>query len=84
MLKIDRCFISKMKDSKKDLAIVEAINNMAKILDLEVVAEGIESQGILKELLILGSATGQDYFWNKPMNQDAFVKHLFQSKSIVR
>ena len=73
-----------MKDSKQDLAIVEAIINMAKTLDLEVVAEGIESQEILNELLILGCTTGQGYFWNKPMNQDASVKHLFQSKSIVK
>jgi len=76
MLKIDRYFISNNERFKTGFSHCRSYYQYGKTLDLEVVAEGIESQEVLNELLILGCTTGQDYFWNKPMNQDAFVQHL--------
>lgn len=42
-LKIDRCFISKMSDSKSDIAVVKTIVDLASNLRINVVAEGVET-----------------------------------------
>lgn len=76
MLKIDRSFVAKMNDSRQDLAIVEAIINMSKSLNMEIVAEGIETQEIQNELLRLGCPTGQGYFWTKPVDEIKFLSCL--------
>lgn len=79
MLKIDRSFVVKMNHSTQDLAIVEAIINMSKILNMEIVAEGIESQEEQKELLKLGCKIGQGYFWTKPIDNAAFSNYLLNN-----
>jgi EAL domain-containing protein (putative c-di-GMP-specific phosphodiesterase class I) len=76
MLKVDRSFVSKIDHSSQDLAIVKAIISMSKSLDMEVVAEGIETQNIVNELLRLGCQTGQGYFWSKPIEEQAFINYL--------
>jgi len=43
ILKIDRLFISNMIDSRKDAAIVSTIIDLARYLDLQVIAEGVET-----------------------------------------
>ena len=44
-LKIDRSFVSQVHDVGRDRAIVAAVADLARHLDLEVVAEGIETAG---------------------------------------
>lgn len=44
MLKIDKSFVRDMGEDNSDRALVGAIINMARSLDLAVVAEGVESQ----------------------------------------
>lgn len=46
-LKIDRAFISRAPGSRRDAAVVQAILAMARSLDIQVVAEGVETTGQL-------------------------------------
>jgi diguanylate cyclase (GGDEF)-like protein/PAS domain S-box-containing protein len=65
-LKIDRTFVSGLGRDPKDLAIVAAIVALAAGLQLEVVAEGVETELQQRELLGLGCAIGQGYHFGRP------------------
>ncbi len=64
-LKIDRSFIEKMDDEKGE-AIVKTILMLGENLDIEVVAEGIETNDQLIHLKRLGCRLGQGYLFARP------------------
>ena len=53
-LKIDRSFVMNMLDDPRDKSIVKAAIDLAHNLDLHVVAEGIEQQGMQDSLTDMG------------------------------
>ena len=67
-LKIDRSFISMVDDDGSNDEIVRAIVNLARNLDLKVIAEGIETETQLSKLKDLNCEGGQGYFFAAPMN----------------
>lgn len=66
-LKIDRSFVSKMDDDKKCGAIVKTILMLGENLNIEVVAEGIETERQLELLRSYGCMTGQGYLFSRPV-----------------
>ncbi|MGH9946765.1 MAG: sensor domain-containing protein [Pyrinomonadaceae bacterium] len=66
-LKIDRSFIDKM-DDPKSAAIVKTILMLGENLDIEVVAEGVETKAQLEHLKILGCKYGQGYLFSRPVS----------------
>ena len=67
-LKIDRAFIRDIEVDKHDAQLVIAIINMGKSLELEVVAEGIETEAQLNFLRESGCHFGQGFFYSKPIS----------------
>jgi EAL domain-containing protein (putative c-di-GMP-specific phosphodiesterase class I) len=65
-VKIDLQFVQTMLQDPNAEAIVKLIINLAKTLNLRVVAEGVESQNELALLEILGCQHFQGYFFGKP------------------
>ena len=65
-IKIDRSFINYMNVDPKSLQIVQTILNLAKNLELEVVAEGIETETQLALLQQLKCPYGQGYLFSRP------------------
>ncbi|GAB4544372.1 MAG: hypothetical protein Tsb0014_38350 [Pleurocapsa sp.] len=65
-VKIDRSFIEPA--SSKNYDIVKAIVNLAHSLELDVIAEGIETQTQLEMLRNLGCEYGQGYLFAYPLN----------------
>jgi diguanylate cyclase (GGDEF)-like protein len=66
-LKIDRSFIKNVDESASDRAIVRAILELARALDLEVVAEGVEDAAALAALRGLGCGFVQGYHLSRPL-----------------
>jgi diguanylate cyclase (GGDEF)-like protein len=66
-LKIDRSFVSVLDRSTENSEIVRTIVYLAKALDLNVVAEGIESIRQLNQLQMLGCEYGQGYLFSRPL-----------------
>jgi diguanylate cyclase (GGDEF)-like protein len=66
-LKIDRSFVSQVHDSPRDRAIVGAVTDLARHLDLEVVAEGIEKPETAALLTELGATYGQGHYFAESM-----------------
>jgi diguanylate cyclase (GGDEF)-like protein/PAS domain S-box-containing protein len=65
-LKIDRSFVRDLVTDMSDLAIVSAIIAMARHLNIEVVAEGIEGWQQLEKLCQLGCTYAQGYLFARP------------------
>ncbi|MGB1800268.1 MAG: EAL domain-containing protein, partial [Gammaproteobacteria bacterium] len=64
-LKIDRTFITNITDSERESAVVRAMIELAHQLDIEVVAEGIETLEQAKKLEKLSCDQLQGYFFSK-------------------
>ncbi|HEX8955149.1 MAG TPA: EAL domain-containing protein, partial [Burkholderiaceae bacterium] len=71
-IKIDQSFVRRLDESKPDLAIVNAIIQMAKSLNLSTTAEGIETESIRRKLIELGCDQGQGYLFAKPQSAPQF------------
>lgn len=77
-LKIDRSFVSDSEDNSDDKAIIQAILGLAKSLNLNIIAEGVETQKQHEFLLKHGCNYGQGYLFDKPMPVDAFIQKYKQ------
>jgi diguanylate cyclase (GGDEF)-like protein len=66
-LKIDRTFVAGLGIEPSDLSIVDAIAQMARSLNLDVIAEGVETRRQLEILQGLGARMGQGYLWSEPV-----------------
>ena len=66
-LKIDRSFIVRMADTKEGYEIVRVIASMAKVLERDVVAEGVEDQSSVTMLRDMGVEFVQGYVFSKPL-----------------
>lgn len=73
-LKIDRCFVSQMCSSQHDLSIVENTLKLARTLNLETVAEGVEDAETLELLHRLGCHRVQGYHFARPMSLNDFCQ----------
>lgn len=67
-IKLDRSFIQHLPEHKSDAAIVIAITQMAKTLNLEVVAEGVETEEQAKFLTESKCNYLQGYYFAKPVS----------------
>ncbi len=67
MLKIDRSFVTQLHLDESDQAIVDTIVMMARRLNLEVIAEGVEDINELNALKDLGCEQFQGYLFDKPL-----------------
>ena len=66
VLKIDKSFVDGVTSSEQQLALVEGIIGIAKKLNLEVIAEGIEADAQREMLVNMGCRYGQGYLLAMP------------------
>lgn len=82
-LKIDRSFINQMADQDENAAIVRTIIMLAQTLEMDVVAEGIETEDQVTQLSALGCEFGQGYFFSEPISQENATRFLSDTGSCV-
>jgi diguanylate cyclase (GGDEF)-like protein len=70
IIKIDRTFVRDLQIDPEDGAIVDALVGLATALQIEVVAEGIETPAQRDFLAALGCTTGQGYLFGRPVPAD--------------
>ncbi len=75
-LKIDRSFVTHLLNDRNKRAIVKAIISMANAMDLDVVAEGVESREQALYLKQLDCKKVQGYYFSKPLPAIQFEKLL--------
>ncbi len=65
-IKIDRAFIAGLPDKRESSAIVRAISQLARSLDIPVTAEGVETEQQLRHVRILGCTEMQGFLFSRP------------------
>ncbi|WP_435978520.1 putative bifunctional diguanylate cyclase/phosphodiesterase [Psychrobacter sp. DM4] len=75
-IKIDKSFISQIETSGTQRAIVKAILDLAAALDLQVVAEGIETEQQRNLIQQMGCKYAQGYWFGKAVSADVATKVL--------
>ncbi|WP_105374152.1 putative bifunctional diguanylate cyclase/phosphodiesterase [Neorhizobium huautlense] len=75
-VKIDRAFVSRITTDRASEHIVKAIIAMCEGLDLQVVAEGIETNADADKLRELGCGMGQGYYYGRPADGAATLRYL--------
>ncbi len=72
-LKIDQSFVRNITEDSTDAAIAKNIIDLANTLNLNVIAEGVETQAQMNYLNTLGCRCFQGYLVSKPLPVEQFV-----------
>ncbi|MEQ7873093.1 EAL domain-containing protein [Sphingomonas sp. ASV193] len=75
VLKIDRSFVTGMLTDRDSVAIVRAVLGLADALGMSTTAEGIESVELATTLAALGCASGQGFYFARPLEADAALDY---------
>jgi len=70
VLKLDRSFINNIEDRWDFTAVMHAIVTLAHHLKLEVVAEGVETEGQVAQLQGMECTLGQGYLFSRPVDAE--------------
>jgi diguanylate cyclase (GGDEF)-like protein/PAS domain S-box-containing protein len=74
-IKIDRSFVLNM-EHKSNIAIIKAITGLSAGLDLQLVAEGVETAAQRQKLLEAGCTIGQGYLFSRPVEASEFISAM--------
>ena len=83
-VKIDRSFVRELGVSGESLEIVKTIVDLARSLQMGVVAEGIETKEQLRNLANLGCEYGQGYYFSKPVGAQTIQSGMQQLDDFQR
>lgn len=84
-IKIDQSFTRRIDTDHASRAVIDTIIALAKSLQLELVAEGIETEAALRYLQERGCEQGQGYYFSRPLAAAALVQWhgRHQAQSVV-
>jgi diguanylate cyclase (GGDEF)-like protein/PAS domain S-box-containing protein len=76
ILKIDRCFVAELDGTPKGSAVPQAVIRLGHALNLDIIAEGIETAAQAQELTLLGCPLAQGYHYAKPLDSHHITQLL--------
>jgi diguanylate cyclase (GGDEF)-like protein/PAS domain S-box-containing protein len=76
ILKIDQSFVRDLNPEDSNTAIIKNIISMAHHLELDLIAEGVETEDTMRYLQTLGCGKFQGYYFHRPMPFDDFYRTL--------
>ena len=76
VLKMDKAFIRNIQPGNKEMKLVELVLDIAKNLEVPVVAEGVETEEEYKMLKDAGCDIIQGYYFSKPIPPSEFSKFV--------
>ena len=82
ILKIDRSLTKQILTDQKQLALLKSIVEMARINDLMVVAEGVETEAQAALLKALGCRYAQGYLFGRPMPGERFFREYLEKQGL--
>lgn len=82
-LKVDRSFVRDLPHNEDDATITQTIISLAHNLNLQLVAEGIETEEQVEFLLQRECSTGQGFLFSKPVPAQQITELLQQYKGLI-
>ena len=79
-LKIDQSFVRDINSDPEDRAIVSAIISMSRSLNLQTIAEGVETEEQMELLREQGCDEYQGYYFSKPLSVEDFESLITNRK----
>jgi diguanylate cyclase (GGDEF)-like protein len=83
VLKLDRSFTATLDDGPGGVAVPAAVVQLARALDLEVVAEGIEREEQAARLEVIGAQHGQGYLFGRPVPAEVVMAMLHEREALA-
>lgn len=83
MIKLDQRFVNTIKHGREGQLLVKALSTIAELLDIRVVAVGIERPNQEQFIRSMGCQLGQGYLYAKPMTADSFLKFYAASQGAL-
>jgi diguanylate cyclase (GGDEF)-like protein/PAS domain S-box-containing protein len=75
-VKIDTTLVNNLAHSQESINLAKSIIEIAQLLNLKIIAQGIETQEQLNILKSLGCQYGQGYFFSQPLSVSELQKYL--------
>ena len=79
VLKMDRAFVRNIEHSEKDIQLVGLILDIAKNMNIPVIAEGVETEEQIRLLKDLGCDLVQGYYFSKPLHASDFERKFLSN-----
>jgi diguanylate cyclase (GGDEF)-like protein/PAS domain S-box-containing protein len=76
ILKLDRCFVAELDGTATGSAVAEAVIRLSRSLNIDTIAEGVETAAQATELTLLGAQLAQGYHFARPLEPAAFTAVL--------
>lgn len=83
-LKIDKMFVMQLTSSNRDPLIVRSTIDLAHALEMEVTAEGVETQAALALLSVMGCDMVQGFLISRPVSLEALLQFLDDNSYFTR
>jgi diguanylate cyclase (GGDEF)-like protein len=78
-LKIDRSFVAGIDSDPGQRKLADSILYIANTLDLDVIAEGVETEGEMRTLIEMGCVSQQGYLHGRPMSEEDCMTWMAES-----
>ncbi|MDE2442691.1 MAG: EAL domain-containing protein, partial [Betaproteobacteria bacterium] len=82
MIKIDKILVDRLAPAGAGSAVIGGLLHTARMLDITVIAEGIENAEQADGLARLGCPLGQGYFFSKPLDKAAATQLLLADRTV--
>ncbi|MDE7087325.1 MAG: EAL domain-containing protein, partial [Clostridia bacterium] len=76
LIKLDKSMVWSASDSEKAMSLLKHTINMIKDMNMEIVAEGVETAAQANMLAKMGCDYFQGYYYSRPVNSENFIKTL--------
>jgi len=82
-LKIDYSFVKGLGTADDTTQIINTILQLARSLDMDVVAEGVETRDQLARLTAMGCSSGQGYYFSRPVDAER-AQRLIRDRNLLQ
>jgi EAL domain-containing protein (putative c-di-GMP-specific phosphodiesterase class I) len=82
-LKIDRSFVEDIGKSAEDAAIAKLVIDLAHVVGMQAVGEGVETSDQLRQLQQMGCDFAQGYYFYRPLNTEVATNLLAEGSSLA-
>ncbi len=73
-VKLDRSFVKDVAEDARAARLVGGVVDLCRALDMQVVAEGVETEGQFARLVALGAPEFQGFYFHRPLDFDAIAQ----------